>query len=55
MSRIKHPDKKNALSILQATERELKYTLTMPITEESTFNIIRNIYDIFPGINIFFK
>ncbi|MEK6847269.1 MAG: hypothetical protein AABY16_03825, partial [Nanoarchaeota archaeon] len=47
MNRIKHPDKKNALSIIQSAEKELKYTLTLPITEESAFNIIRNIYECF--------
>ncbi len=47
MNRIKHPDKKNALSIIQAAERELLYTLQLRITEESAFNIIRNIYECF--------
>ena len=42
--RIKHKDKKNALSILQAAEREMIYTFKLSITEESSFNIIRNIY-----------
>ncbi len=45
--RIKHPDKKNALSIIHAAEREMKYTLTLPVNEESAFNIIRNIYECF--------
>ena len=45
--RIKRPDHKNALSILEATERELKYTLKMKVDEESAFNIIRNIYECF--------
>jgi hypothetical protein len=45
--RIKHPDKKNALSIISAAERELRYTLKLQITEESAFNIIRNIYECF--------
>ncbi|MEN9626300.1 MAG: hypothetical protein RL557_628 [archaeon] len=47
MIRTKHPDKKNALSILHAAEKELKYTLTLSITEESSFNVIRNIYECF--------
>ncbi len=47
MIRIKHPDKKNALSIINAAEKELDYTLRLPITEESSFNIIRNIYECF--------
>ena len=46
-SRIKRPDKKNALSIVEASERELKYTLKLELNEESAFNIIRNIYECF--------
>ena len=46
-TRIKHPDKKNAISIINAAERELIYTLKLPVTEESAFNIIRNIYECF--------
>lgn len=46
-NRIKHPDKKNALSIAQATEREMYFTLKQAVTEESSFNIIRNIYECF--------
>ncbi|MBI2148962.1 hypothetical protein HYU23_04730 [Candidatus Woesearchaeota archaeon] len=45
--RIKHPDRKNGLSILQAAEREMQYTLKLPITEDSAFNVIRNIYECF--------
>ena len=45
--RIKHPDKKNASSILQAAEREMKYTLNLQVTDESAFNIIRNVYECF--------
>lgn len=44
---IKRPDKKNALSIINAAERELNYTLKLSINEESAFNIIRNIYECF--------
>jgi len=47
MIRIKHPDKKNALSILKSAEREMDYTLKLQISEESAFNIIRNIYECF--------
>lgn len=46
-NRIKHPDKKNALSIINAAEREMQYTLNQAVTEESAFNIIRNIYECF--------
>ncbi len=45
--RIKHPNKKNALSIIHAAEREIGYTLKLTVTEESAFNIIRNIYECF--------
>ena len=47
MIRKKHPDKKNAGSILEASERQMKYTLTLEPTDESAFNIIRNIYECF--------
>ena len=46
-NRIKHHDKKNALSITRAAEREMQFTLKQTVTEESAFNIIRNIYECF--------
>ena len=46
-NRIKHNDKKNALSIVNAAEREMHFTLKQAVTEESAFNIIRNIYESF--------
>ena len=46
-SRIKHRDKKNALSIINAAEREMQFTLKQAVSDESTFNIIRNIYESF--------
>ncbi len=45
--RITHPDNKNALSIINAAEREMQFTLKQPLTEESAFNSIRNIYECF--------
>ncbi|NOZ81097.1 MAG: hypothetical protein GXP63_05480 [DPANN group archaeon] len=45
--RYKRPDRKNALSILQAAERDMKFTLSLPVTEESSATIIRNIYESF--------
>ena len=45
--RDKHPDKKNAQSILEASEKQMRYTLTLEPTDESAFNIIRNIYECF--------
>lgn len=47
MNRIKHHDNKNALSIINAAEREMNFTLKQTITDESAFNIIRNIYESF--------
>ena len=46
-SRIKRPDKKNALSIINAAEKEIEYTLKLIINKEAAFNIIRNIYECF--------
>jgi len=45
--RIKKPDLKNALSILQAAQRDMKFTLTLPKTEQSSTTIVRNIYESF--------
>jgi len=45
--RHKRPDKKNALSIIDAAERDMKFTLSMEVTEESGSTIIRNIYECF--------
>ena len=47
ISRMKHRDSKNAQSILDAAEREMQFTLKQPVSEESSFNIIRNIYECF--------
>ena len=47
MNRIKHHDKKNALSIVNAAEREMRFTLKQIVSEESAFNVIRNIYESF--------
>lgn len=46
-NRIKRPDHKNALSIIIAAEREMKFTLNQSVSDESAFNIIRNIYECF--------
>ena len=45
--RYKRPDKKNALSIINAAEREMKFTLSLRLTEESGSTIVRNIYECF--------
>lgn len=48
--RIKQPDKKSALSLLLASENQMKFTLTIKSTNESAFTIIRNIYECFQMI-----
>ena len=46
-SRQKRPDKKNALSILDAAKRDMKFTLSLNQTDESSSTIVRNIYESF--------
>jgi uncharacterized protein (UPF0332 family) len=45
--RQKRPDKKNALSIVQSARKEMKFTLSLKITEDSGSTIMRNIYECF--------
>lgn len=45
--RYKRPDRKNALSIIQAAERDMKFTLSIPPTEDAGPTIIRNVYECF--------
>jgi len=45
--REKHSDKKNAFSLLEAANRQMIFTLTLIPTDESSFNIIRNVYECF--------
>ncbi|MFH1432553.1 MAG: hypothetical protein ABIG84_05015 [archaeon] len=45
--RYKRPDKKNALSIVLAAQRDMKFTLSLQPTEDSASTIIRNIYECF--------
>ena len=45
--RQKRPDMKKALSIAEASEREMKFTLTLKPTEASGSTIVRNIYECF--------
>ena len=47
MNSIKLPDMKNAQSIIESAKREMKFTLTLKINEESGSTIIRNIYECF--------
>ena len=43
--RYKRPDKKNALSIIEVAKRDMDFTLSIKVTEESSPTIIRNIYE----------
>lgn len=45
--RYKRPDKKNALSIVNAAKKDMKFTLTLEPTGESGATIVRNIYECF--------
>ena len=45
--RYKRPDKKNALSIVESSERDMKFTLSIEPTEVSGSTIVRNIYECF--------
>ena len=45
--RIKRPDRKDALSILNAAKMQMDFTLSMKVSEEAGFTIIRNIYECF--------
>ena len=45
--RYKRPDKKNAISILEASERDMKYTNSLELSEQSGPTIVRNIYECF--------
>lgn len=47
IQRQKYPDKKNASSILDASSKQMDYTLTLESNDNSAFNIIRNIYECF--------
>ncbi|MDP3639676.1 MAG: hypothetical protein Q8R53_00550 [Nanoarchaeota archaeon] len=47
IQRQKHPDIKNAASIVGASSKQMKYTLTLESNDNSAFNIIRNIYECF--------
>ena len=43
----KFPDKDRARSLMQNSIRDMKYTLTLNISEESANTIVRNIYESF--------
>jgi uncharacterized protein (UPF0332 family) len=45
--RIKRPDNKNALSLIESAKKDMKYTLSLEINEQSASTIVRNIYESF--------
>ena len=45
--RYKRPDNHNARSMIDAAKREIKYTLSLKLSEESASTIVRNIYEAF--------
>jgi len=45
--KYKKPDKKNALSIIEAAKKTMDFTLTLEVNEESSITIVRNIYECF--------
>jgi len=45
--RYKRPDQKNAASIFEAAQREMQYTMTLPVNLAAGPTIIRNIYEAF--------
>jgi len=47
IERIKHSDKKSADSIVEASIKQMDYTLKLESNDESAFNVIRNVYECF--------
>lgn len=45
--RYKRPDNKNAVSIIEAAKKEMHFTLSIQVSEESASTIVRNIYECF--------
>lgn len=45
--RYRRPDHKNALSLLQACRREMRYTRTIAVSADSAPTIVRNVYESF--------
>ncbi|MGM5484338.1 MAG: hypothetical protein ACQEP1_00495 [Nanobdellota archaeon] len=45
--RYKRTDTKNAESIIQAADKEMRFTLSLPVNEDSASTIARNIYECF--------
>jgi len=45
--RTKRIDNKDALSLLEEANNQMIFTIKMPISVESSFNIVRNVYECF--------
>jgi uncharacterized protein (UPF0332 family) len=45
--RYKRPDKKNALSLIDAAKKRMDYTLTLEINDDSSSTIVQNIHESF--------
>ncbi|MBI2499204.1 hypothetical protein HYV88_03090 [Candidatus Woesearchaeota archaeon] len=45
--RYKRPDKKNSLSLVEASKKEINFALSLEVNEQSGPTIIRNIYESF--------
>lgn len=47
IKRYKRPDTKDALSIINASKKEMDFTLSLAVTEKSGATIVKNIYECF--------
>jgi len=47
IKRYKRPDSKDALSIINASKKEMEFTLSLAVNEKSGATIIKNIYECF--------
>src|SRR3989338_5805993 len=45
--RFKRPDSKNSLSIIEAAKRDMEFTFSIKVSDDSGGTIIRNIYECF--------
>jgi len=45
--RYKQPDKKNAISLIEAAKKDMEFTLTLQVSQQSGSTIVRNIYECF--------
>ncbi|HLD97976.1 MAG TPA: hypothetical protein VI815_01485 [Candidatus Nanoarchaeia archaeon] len=43
--RYKRPDSKNAISLMESSKKEMEFTLSLEVSENSGSTIIRNIYE----------